>query len=576
MYLKFLWVKYKNFLSVGDSFQEIPLDNKEKLVILGKNGSGKSTFIDAICFGLYGKSYRNVTQKQIYNSINKKDCVVEIAFETCGSHYLVRRGLKPNFLEVFKDGEQLQKEAEVKFDQAALDQIIGVPYKTFIQINILGTAGYTPFMQLKPELRRSLVEDLLDSTVYGAMLKLAKEDLKLVKDEVASLDSKIDVVSAKVISHQRLIDRQAEDKSELITSKTTALERHKLNLVSKNEEYAEIGEEYKKLEKKLEDKGFDYDSIVTMQEELSGDIRANDALINSERTKMSRVLNGTVCPSCLQTIDENHKDHIRSSSETEIETKSSENVKLRKRLEKVKAVRAELDDIKEKIADKLSEAKSMRQVIENIKSRIDDIEVEIEDIKNSKKDVEKEDMSELISLNKELESLKFDYDKQNIELEKIKKSITYLGDDGIKAKIIDKYIPTINNQINEYLDHMNLFVQFELDSTFTETIRSRYRDDFKYESFSEGEKLRIDLAILLTWRRMAIKRNTLSSNLLIMDEILDASLDDEGVVDFFNITNNIPDSRNAIVISHKTSLTDEFDNVIIASKVGNFSTYERR
>ena len=575
MKLEFDGIRFRNLLSTGEAWNVIPLNNENLTIIVGKNGCGKSTIIDAIVFGLFGKPFRKVKKGQLVNSINRKNCMVEIAFRRGSDRYLIKRGIKPNVFEIYKNKELIPEDSLVGTYQSMLEnEIIGCSYKTFCQINILGKSGYTPYMQLEPKDRRIVVDELLESGIYTTMRELGAAELKVLKRDLDEINGSIQVLKEKIIGQERLINRQSLDKEEQLTAKKQTISNAEQRLKVMEDELTEAETQYSTVKKELDDLGVDVNKVTDMYYDIKSSISSAEKSISDARVKMKRVLADDFCPSCLQKIDENHKTHIEKDGNDEIQRNEVECKKLEKRLQKISKVRDQISSVEENISAAKNRVNSLKIKIRTQQDTIGNYEVELQDMLDRKDVQNTGDLEELENLNVELGKIVDQYDSKADEVDVTKRALEHLGDDGIKAALIQKYVPRINELINQYLDNMNLFVQFELDTEFNETIRSRYRDDYTYESFSEGEKLRIDLAIMLTWRQIALQRNSSPTNLLIMDEIFDGSMDYSGIYDVVQVLKSMNDTKNVYIITHRSVVSDELaDNVITAEKIGNYTSY---
>lgn len=566
--IKFKTVRYRNFLSSGNVFTVVELDKARTTLIIGSNGKGKSTVIDAICFALFGKTYRKINKSSIINSINEKDCVVEIEFETNGSQYKIIRGIKPNIFEIYQDGKLLNQDAKSLDYQAILEKnILRMNYKSFTQIDILGSAAFTPFMQLSAGDRRTVIEDLLDIQVFSTMNILVKQKLQANKDaiasnklEMSSLSDKIEYLD-KTIKSLKTIDvgRIKKLKEELKDlefehlaniSKKTSLEDDLSELISNSTLSSELKSKHSKL--------------LTIKSKIeSNKNRANkEIMFYSDNDE---------CPTCKQKIDKGFKGKIIHETETQIhlmddgisdlDTKIND---LLNSIEESDKVMAQIQSINSEIKalDSKDEflVTSIKRLKSTLGSELDSNDLILDNEKQLKDSKLK--IKYLVSDQKKLLE-----EKQYLEL-----SLTILKDGGIKSQIIKQYLPLINKQINKYLKSLDFMVEFFLDEEFKETIKSRYRDVFSYENFSQGEKARIDLAILFTWRYIAKLRNSVSTNLLIMDEVFDQSIDSVGQDDLMKILAESDKDTHTFVISHtKEHLADKFDNVLRFEKQKGFS-----
>lgn len=563
-------LRYRNFLSTGNNFTEIDLTESKRTLIVGTNGSGKSSSLDALSFALFGKSHRNINKPQLVNSINNKNCEVEVEFELGSNQYIVRRGIKPTIFEIYQNGNLLNQSSTSKDYQKILEQnILKLNHKSFHQIVVLGASSFIPFMQLRASDRRSVIEDLLDIGVFSKMNILLKEKLSTVKETLKDYNHQLDIVRTK----QQAQEKHIEDLRQLST-------RYREQRQQKIEQArAQIDE--------LQQKKEDINQLIQQADPSS--IKERNRLAHDQKqsilSELSRVqtsikalvkdakffTDNDQCPTCSQDIDED----IRA-----------------KHIEKAKTDAKELKSQQEnfqKLGAEVTESiKELEQLIQKVRQYESDIQAIDRDITNQQKIIEdtQDEISTLENSNNDLVKAKLDYDKIWNEREKIstlKESLnekhTYylaisemLKDTGIKTKVIKQYLPVINQLVNQYLQVMDFFVSFHLDENFEETIRSRHRDVFSYDSFSEGEKSRIDLSLLFTWRQIAKMKNSVSTNLLILDEVMDSSLDAEGVEHLMKIFYTLDDMTNVFVISHKKEILEEkFDRRITVSKEKNFS-----
>ena len=558
-------IKYKNFLSSGNSFVQINLNEQSHSLVIGKNGSGKSSFLDALTFSLFGKPFRKINKTNLVNSINKKDCVTEIEFSVNGKKYKIIRGMKPNIFEIHQNGKLLNQDSSTRDYQDYLEtHILKMNYKSFTQIVILGSASFTPFMKLSASDRRTIVEDLLDIQVFSNMNIVTKQRLQVNKDALLQVNT---VLSSKK-DKKNFIEKNIENLKRLNQDKNDALKKKYDESNNKIQEYKE---EIQKLEQeksrivlkdldKLRKKHF---KVI----ELISQMKTNR---EKKLEQISFYTENCSCPTCKQTLQVDFKDNLMNELNQEI---------------------IQLDDAIEKLWKKREECFiDITQAEKNIK-KFSDIGNEISMINSRIKSII-ESMSELVNsvvlddrdtmLNenfKELKVVNSEIDeneklKENLleERQYIDIALNLLKDGGIKSRIIKQYLPIINKSINTYLAKMNFFANFNMDENFQETIKSRHRDDFSYDNFSEGEKTRIDLSILLTWRQIAKMRNSCSTNLLIMDEVFDGSLDTNGIDELLKIMWNIISDTNVIIISHKQDqMLEKFKRVYRFEKRKNFS-----
>lgn len=564
----FKHIIWKNFLSTGNVYTEIDLNSAKTTLIIGKNGSGKSQFLDALCFGLFGKPYRKINKSNIVNSINEKDCVVEIEFDTNGKSYKVIRGIKPNIFEIWVDGQLLNQVSKTIDYQTYLEKsILKMNYKSFTQIDILGSAAFAPFMQLSPADRRIIIEDLLDIQVFSVMnilikqkMQSNKEEISLTKAELSSNAEKIQYIDTTIKSLKKNDSTRLEKlKSELTElqflhqanqSKRDSLEDELSELISTSSSNTNLKQKHSKLIS------------------LKSKVEANRSRASKEVVFYS---DNNECPVCKQAIENGFKGKIIHETEDKIHAMDDGITRLNKEIGDLIDSISETDKIMETIQDLNNKIKMIDQkdvfTLNSIEKLKKSIETEsnsnslLEENEQSLKDI-KSNMKILVKKQEELLDT-----KQYLEM-----SLNILKDGGIKSRIIKQYLPIVNKQINKYLKSMDFMVEFFLNETFSETIKSRYRDEFSYENFSQGEKARIDLAILFTWRYIAKLRNSVSTNILIMDEIFDNALDNLGQEDLMKILSDSDKDTHIFVISHtKEQLADKFDAVLKFEKKKDFS-----
>ena len=566
MRIHFKKVKYKNILSTGNTFTTIELDSSPTTLITGSNGSGKSTLLDAIVFGLYGKPFRKVNKAQLINSINQKGLLVEIYFTVGGNNYMVRRGMKPNVFDIYKDGELINQDAAKRDYQADFESnIIGINYKSFNQIVVLGSATYVPFMELPAQQRREIIEDLLDIQVFSTMGVLAK-------DQIAE--------NKQLISENAYKSEGVENSIKLVEENNDAIRKIKETEVEKIREKMKVyieGIETKKsdiesVEQEIQDF---YQTIADKKEVKSKFDKANILRGDMERSRsnfikeLSFYHDNDNCPTCKQGIDHDFKNNVveeKSKRRDEIESglrDIAEHIKTyQERIDAISKVEDEIQEKNFKVSEIKAEIRSSKNALLGLKSELESAEREVEEV----------DTTKLQKLVQTLEDLKSKRVELLDEREVLGIVSTILKDGGIKARIISQYIPVMNKLINKYLAAFDLFVDFQLDENFNEVIKSRFRDTFSYASFSEGEKLRITLAIMLAWRSVAKLRNSVSTNLLILDETLDGALDGVGIENLIETLHGLNSDDNIFVISHRgDQFAEKFDTAIRFDKVKNFS-----
>lgn len=566
----FKTIRFKNFLSTGNNFTEISLNSYRNNIIVGTNGAGKSTILDALTFGLFNKPFRKINKPQLVNSINGKDCSVEIEFSIGKKDYKVVRGMKPNVFQVYTNGQMLNQDAASGDQQKFLEQsILKLNYKSFTQIVVLGSSTFVPFMQLPLASRREIIEDLLDIQVFSVMNANLKDRMKRLVDDIRFMDNNIDLIKHKIEIQENLIGELESKSDSIIHDKTNKIG----DLINKT---SFLLEENKDLNRYISEK----------QSELSGHDKLSNKFDNLKEYKFkfkNKITNLTKdnkfykendnCPICKQGIDERFKlDKIARNDEAIKETEVAWQ-KLEDEMEKVQEHLYNFKVISTDISSKHSQVDKNNSLIGHLQSQVSELEKEIDELQQQKNDSGME-YQVLQKFQKQLD----DYEKVLSQHKQDKDYYTIaanlLKDTGIKTRIIKRYLPVMNKLINQYLQQMDFFVNFTLSESFEETIKSRYRDDFSYSSFSEGEKSRIDIALMLTWRSVAKLKNSVDTNLLILDEIFDSSLDSTGTDELSFILRNFTNDVNLFIISHREHMVEKFDRVLKFNKVKNFSKME--
>ena len=564
--IHFKYVRWKNFLSTGNNFTEIQLDRNPTTLIIGENGAGKSTVLDALCFSLFGKPFRNINKPQLLNSVNGSGCIVEVEFKIGSKNIKVIRGIKPNVFEIYINGKMYNQDANVRDYQKYLEQqILKLNYRSFTQVVILGSSTFIPFMQLKARHRREVVEEILDIQIFSLMNMLLKQKLKTIYDDIRDIDYKLELTTEKIELQNKYIDDVKKNKDKIIKEKTSLIANNEEEVFTRQAEIALLKKENDNLLTQISDT----DKVKDNYNKLK-DIKST--LVEKHKSH-SRVVgffeNTDDCPTCQQHIDEIFKQEMISDKQKEV-TKFSNGLKeLEEELKKSKTRQKEISDIADKIREnevQIAKGHSSVVQLEKFNSTLQTETAQLE-----AGDVSKNDYNHLNELKKELTGIKDQRSKLKEEQTYSEAAKNMLQDTGIKTKIIKQYLPIMNRLINTYLTSMEFYVNFTLNESFEETIKSRYRDEFTYESFSEGEKMRIDLALLFTWRAVAKMKNSTNTNLLMLDEIFDSSLDSTGTDEFLKILNTLGD-ENVFVISHKQDvLVDKFRSTIKFEKVKNFS-----
>lgn len=566
--IRFTRIRWRNFLSTGNQFTEIQLNKNPTTLIIGENGAGKSTILDAICFGLFGKAFRNINKPQLVNSINQKNCTVEVEFGIGKKEYRIVRGMKPGVFEIYQDGTILSQEAANRDYQKYLeDKILKLNYKSFTQIVILGSASFTPFMQLSLGNRREIIEDILDIQIFTVMNSILKNRMIDLKEELRALDAIIEIGKQKVKLQTDYIKQLEEDQKKREADAQLAIIQSQTNI-------KELQEEAEKLVKDLEtlkESTKDEQTVSQRRTELVTILKSLTQRIDTARDQITFYEEHDNCPTCAQSLTgelkttaiekHSHKIEEINAALDSLNNKISE---VEARIDEISAIKNSIADIQDSIVDTNSKIISEQTFIRKIQTEAErsiDSENSLASAKSTLKDLAKEVISSAESKSKLKENSYY-----------FEACATLLKDTGIKTRIIKQYLPVINKLVNKYLNAMDFFVSFELDEAFNETIKSRYRDDFSYASFSEGEKQRIDLALLFTWRTIAKMKNSAATNLLLLDEIFDSSLDAMGTEFVMTLLNTIGDDINVFVISHKgDQLIDKFGHLIKFEKHQNFS-----
>jgi len=561
-------VRWRNFLSTGNAYTQLQLDERPTTLIVGENGSGKSTLLDAICFALFGKPYRNINKPQLVNTINGKNCVVEIEFYIGNKTYKIIRGIKPAIFEIWVDGNLINQDAASRDYQKYLEEnILKLNYKSFTQIVILGSASFTPFMQLPAAARREVIEDILDIKIFTSMNLVLKEKITELKNKMQDVDNKITLAKNKAEIQQDYIKTLEEDRDARIADIEVKIQEADNEVHNKRNILLHLDDRRTGHFNSIGDASVVNEAVS----EILRQVREFESTAASIEKEISFYHNNDTCPKCKQGIEHDFKkDIIDERSEDlkkvhgNIEQIEDQKVSLQERLAEIASINKEIGTLNEEIASVKSELASTERFIQRLELEKADVSQKVGNIdveKTKLKDLAKETLG-VVKERSELNELSDYYDIAGI----------LLKDSGIKTKIIRQYLPAINKLVNKFLTSMDFFVQFTLDEKFDEVIKSRYRDDFSYESFSEGEKQRIDLALLFTWRTIAKLKNSASTNLLILDEVFDSSLDTSATDYVMTLLNTLGDSTNVFVISHKgDQLFDKFAHIVKFTKRQNFS-----
>ena len=562
-------IAYRNFLSSGNQLTEINFTDVQTTLIVGTNGSGKSTMLDALCFGLFNKAFRKITKGQLVNSTNTKDCLVEIDFCIGTKEYKIKRGIKPNIFEIWIDGI-LQNQAAASTDQQKQleDNILKLNYKSFTQIVILGSASFVPFMQLSTAHRREVVEDLLDIKIFSAMNSIIKEKIRNTNDRVKELSLEQKLTEEKVQMQKEFIENIEKTGKESIDKKKDKIDSNSTYIDQLSAENQNKGLDVSEtLQPQLEDL-LDASKKLKKLSNLKGKISEKVSIITEQHKFFT---SNSVCPTCTQEIDEDFRLSKVDESQEKAKELQTGYLELKEAIKQEEARELEFNQISKKMNSINSEISNNNVKISQLNKQTKDLQYEIEDILNKIKN-KNEERSVLIELEKKLNSIENEKIKNKQDIFYFDFAQSLMKDGGIKSKIIQKYIPLMNQQINKYLQLMDFYINFTLDDEFKENIKSPIHEDFTYESFSEGEKMRINLAILFTWREIARMKNSVSTNLLILDEVFDSSLDNTGTDYFTKIIKYVIKDTNVFVISHKTDeLIDKFDKIVTFEKVKGFS-----
>ena len=565
--ITFKQVRWKNFLSTGNTFTEIELDRNSTTLIIGENGAGKSTILDALCFGLFGKGFRSISKPLLVNSVNGSGTLVEVEFEIGSKRFRVRRGIKPNVFEIYVDGKMYNQDANARDYQKHLEQqILKLNYRSFTQVVILGSSTFIPFMQLRARYRREVVEEILDIQIFSLMNVLLKGEMKTLIEHIREIEYEKSLCEEKIELQKQYIGELKKNKNKTLKEKVELLAGNEEEIFMRQGESDLLTKENDKLIESIADK-------TKLDKKLSklNDIKSTlTEKHKSHSTMIGFFETNDDCPTCEQHIDEKFKDIMINSKQ----------MKASELMDGLNSLEEELVSTKDRLIDIKEIAKSVRenevQIARN-KSSVDQLEKFNKNVQHEMDElsqeggVTKKDNDKLVSYEKDLVGVDASRSKLIEEMIYSEATRNMLQDTGIKTKIIKQYLPIMNRLINTYLTSMEFYVNFTLNENFEETIKSRYRDEFTYASFSEGEKMRIDLALLFTWRAIAKMKNSTNTNLLILDEIFDSSLDATGTDEFLKILNTL-EGENVFVISHKQDmLVDKFNSTIRFEKQKNFS-----
>ena len=564
--IEFKYVRWKNFLSTGNQFIEIQLDRNPTTLVIGENGAGKSTVLDALCFGLFGKPFRGINKPQLLNSVNNAGCVVEVEFKIGTKNIKVVRGIKPNIFEIYINDKMYNQDANMRDYQRYLEQqILKLNYRSFTQVVILGSSTFIPFMQLKARHRREVVEEILDIQIFSLMNILLKQKLKNIAENIRDINYQLDLTGEKIVLQEKYINDVKKNKNKIIKEKNKLISDNENEIFSRNSGIEELSKDNDNLLNLISDNEKTKKKAFKL-------IDIKSTLIEKHKTHSKAVdffENNDECPTCQQHIDEIFKKEMISDKQKDVHKFAIGIKELEEELSKAQERIQEISDIADKIRENEVQIAKENSSVTQLEKFNATLHAEIAQFKTG--DVSKSDYNKLKELKKDLSATENHKAKLREDLTYSEAARSMLQDTGIKTKIIKQYLPVMNKLINTYLTSMEFYVNFTLNENFNETIKSRYRDEFTYDSFSEGEKMRIDLALLFTWRAIAKMKNSTNTNLLMLDEIFDSSLDSTGTDEFLKILNTLSD-ENIFVISHKQDvLADKFRSTIKFEKVKNFS-----
>ena len=567
--IKFQKLRFKNFLSTGNNFTELDFLSSPTTLVVGHNGAGKSTMLDALSFGLFGKPHRKVSKNQLVNSINNKGTLVEVEFSVNSQEYKIVRGIKPNKFEIWQGGNMINQNSHAKEYQQVLEKnILKLTHKSFHQIVVLGSSSFVPFMQLSGGARRDVIEDLLDINVFSKMNSLLKEKMSILKDEIQTSNHNLEMCKTKINAQKKYLRD--------LNAVNTAYRKEKEEKIEEiNAEIVELQERNTELSTMVEER---QPPLLKQIDDLSVKAKELTEYMSSFKTQIKALVKESkffeeneVCPSCDQDISQEIRDEKVAKAKRKANALNDTMALAKEKDEDYKSLQESYDAMSEAIRNWQNELNNNKQTISRLQKNITSIHTDLSKAQGETGDLEKAN-TELETLRESELSLTENKYKLNEQYAYNQVNAELLRDTGIKTKIIKQYIPVINQLTNQYLQILDFFVHFDLDESFQETIRSRHRDAFTYDSFSEGEKQRIDLSLLFTWRQIAKMKNSVATNLLILDETFDSSLDDDGVDNLMKIINSLGEDTHVFVISHKGELEDAaFDRRIEFVKEKNFS-----
>ena len=560
-------IRWKNFLSTGDQWSEICLNKSSTTLVIGTNGAGKSTMLDALCFALFNKPYRKINKPQLVNSSNEKGCLVEVEFSVGPKKYMIRRGIKPNVFDIIVDGELRNKEADDRANQKIVeDQILKLNYKSFTQIVILGSSAFVPFMQLSQAHRREVIEDLLDIRIFSAMNNLLKEEIRQSKEVIKNYTLKKNTIKDKILMQEGFIEDLENRHKNKIEENSNKIEKLIADALVADKNNVHIVEEIED----MQTASLGYETATSQLRKL-GNLKGKISNKVSTITKEHKFFTqNTVCPTCTQPIEEEFRLNKISDAQDRARELQEGFLKLEESIQLEEDRERHFKKITKGITELTHEISQNNVRIAGFQQQVRDLQSEIQTLTSQLADRNSEH-EKLDGFKKDLQTIFDKLAEKNEEVKYNDFAYSLLRDGGVKSKIIKKYLPLINKQVNRYLQMMDFYINFHLDEEFGETIQSPVHDKFTYSSFSEGEKMRIDLALLFAWREVARFKNSANTNLLILDEVFDSSLDTVGTDEFTKIIRFVIQDSNTFVISHKADMLDKFNNVIEFSKKAGFS-----
>ena len=560
-------IKYKNFLSTGNTPIEVKLNKANTTLIVGANGSGKSTLLDALCFVLFNKPFRIIKKEQMINTVNNGDCLIELEFEVGTNSYLVRRGIKPNIFEIYQNDKLLNQDASsLDYQKYLENNIMRLNYRSFLQVVLLGSSSYEPFMKMKPRYRREVVEEILDIRVFGLMDLILRPQQSELTRNVTDLSHKCDLIESKYETELKHYNAISDLNMNDLDGKKRLLEKNGQANYDYNRKIDKLNDELERHRDSIKDQSKEQ-AKMTKLSKLEAKIEQN---LETHKKNLDFFEQNDNCPTCTQSIELDFKGEKIKLEESKLSTLNEGMTQIMSEISKQEEHLNAMDKISKKVYEMNVEVSKLQTSVEELDKYCNNIHEEIKSLQNKQTDGR--------DIEKQLEQLKIDLEESKVERDKILDQQKYvnvlrtiLNDKGAKSQIIKKYVPIMNNLINQYLQSMEFFISFHLDEEFNETVKSRFRDTFNYNNFSEGEKMRIDLALLFTWRHIAKMKNSVNTNLLILDEIFDSSLDGQGTDDFFKIIKTMT-KENIFIISHKGDiLFDRFTEVVRFEKFKNFT-----